>query len=88
MSPTNKFISDLAQMANGAASALGGVREDIEMIRRGRQDRQQAAEGQVTREDFDSLVTRIEALAARIAVLEAATARPKRTKKASDNTNK
>ena len=62
---------DLAQMANGAASALGNLRSEIDVIRAGRADRQAAASGSVPREDFDAALSRIEALAARIAVLEA-----------------
>ena len=62
---------DLAQMANGAASALGNLRSEIEVIRAGRADRQAAASGSVPREDFDAALSRMEALAARIAVLEA-----------------
>ena len=62
---------DLAQMANGAASALGNLRSEIDVIRAGRADRQAAASGAVPREDFDAALSRIEAIAARIAVLEA-----------------
>ena len=68
--PSYIFL-DLAQMANGAASALGNLRSEFDVIRAGRADRQAAASGSVLREDFDSALTRIEALAARIAVLEA-----------------
>ena len=68
--PSYIFL-DLAQMANGAASALGNLRSEIEVIRAGRADRQAAASGSVPREDFDAALSRIEALAARIAVLEA-----------------
>jgi len=74
MKPTRKIPSDifidLAQMANGAASALGSLRSEMDVIRAGRADRQAAASGSVTREDFDAALSRIEALAARIAVLE------------------
>ena len=62
---------DLAQMANGAASALGSLRSEMDVIRAGRADRQAAASGSVPREDFDAALSRIEALSARIAVLEA-----------------
>ena len=62
---------DLAQMANGAASALGNLRSEMDVIRAGRADRQAAASGSVPREDFDAALSRIEALAARITVLEA-----------------
>ena len=68
--PSYIFL-DLAQMANGAASALGNLRSEIDVIRYGRADRQAAASGSVPREDFDAALSRIEALAARIAVLEA-----------------
>ena len=68
--PSHIFF-DLAQMANGAASALGNLRSEIDVIRAGRADRQAAASGAVPREDFDAALSRIEALAARIAVLEA-----------------
>jgi len=74
MRPTRKIPSDiftdLAQMANGAASALGSLRSEMDVIRAGRADRQAAASGSVPREDFDAALSRIEALAARIAVLE------------------
>ena len=67
--PSYIFL-DFAQMANGAASALGNLRSEIDVIRAGRADRQAAASGSVPREDFDAALSRIEALAARIAVLE------------------
>ena len=65
------LISDLAQVANGAASALGSVREEIENIVSARTERALNARGLVTREDFDALRTRHEALAARLAAVEA-----------------
>ena len=65
------IFSDLAQMANGAASALGSLRAEMDVIWAGRADRQAAASGSVPREDFDAALSRLEALAARIAVLEA-----------------
>ena len=65
------FISDLAQMANGAASALGSMREEIENIVSARTERALNARGLVTREEFDALRTRHEALAARLAAMEA-----------------
>jgi hypothetical protein len=49
-------MSDLAQMANGAASALGGVREEIDNMIRHRLERTLNARGLVTREEFDALV--------------------------------
>ena len=67
----SRFISDMAQVANGAATALGGLREEIDNIARQRSERHQNASGLVTREEYDALQTRHEALAARVAVLEA-----------------
>ena len=71
MRSRSRLISDMAQMANGAATALGGLREEIDNIARQRTERHQNASGLVTREEHDALQTRHEALAARIAVLEA-----------------
>ena len=84
MAPRSNFISDIAKMANGAATALGGVREEIDNMIRQRMERTLNARGLVTREEFDALRTRHEAMAARVAVLEAGTAagespRPKKT---------
>ena len=67
---SNLFL-DFAQVANGAASALGSLRAEMDVIRAGRADRQAAVSGSVPREDFDAALSRIEALAARIALLEA-----------------
>lgn len=73
------FISDLAQVANGAASAFSSMREEIENIVSARTERALNARGLVTREEFDALRTRHEALAARLAAIEAdrAVAQPK-----------
>ena len=67
----SRFISDMAQVANGVATALGGLREEIDNIARQRTERHQNASGLVTREECDALQTRHEALAARVAMLEA-----------------
>ena len=67
----SRFISDIAQVANGGATALGGLREEIDNIARQRTERHQNASGLVTREEYDALQTRHEALAARVALLEA-----------------
>ena len=72
MAMRSSFMSDLAQMANGAASALGGVREEIDNMIRHRLERSLNARGLVTREEFDALSTRHDAVAARLAALEAA----------------
>ena len=70
MAPRSNFMADLAQMANGAASAFGGMREEVDNLIRQRMERSLNARGLVTREEFDALSTRHEALAARIALLE------------------
>ena len=69
-------MADIAQMANGAASALGGMREEVDNLIRQRMERSLSARGLVTREDFDALLTRHEALAARLAFLESTMASP------------
>ena len=90
MALRNNFISDLAQVANGAASALGGVREEIDNMIRQRMERTLNARGLVTREEFDALRTRHEALAARLAILEAgeSTAQAKAESKAESKPKK
>ena len=71
MAIRSNFMADLAQMANGAASALGGMREEIDNLIRQRKERSLNARGLVTREEFDALCTRHEAIAARLTALEA-----------------
>ena len=66
----SRLISDMAQMANGAASALGGIREEVDNIVKQRTERSLNARGLVTREEFDPLRTRHDAVAARLAALE------------------
>ena len=66
----SRLISDMAQMANGAASALGGIREEVDNIVKQRTERSLNARGLVTREEFDALRTRHDAVAARLAALE------------------
>lgn len=70
MTPRSNFMADLAQMANGAASAFGGMREEVDNLIRQRMERSLNARGLVTREEFDALSTRHAALAARLALLE------------------
>ena len=71
MAMRSNFMADVAQMANGAASAFGGLREEIDNIIRQRIERGLSARGLVTREEFDALRTRHEAVSARLAALEA-----------------
>ena len=71
MAVRSNFISDIAKMANGAATALTGLREEIDNMIRQRMERALNSRGLVTREEFDALRTRHEAMSARVAVLEA-----------------
>ena len=76
MAPRSNFMADIAQMANGAASAFGGMREEVDSLIRQRMERSLNARGLVTREEFDALRTRHEALAARLAFFESTMASP------------
>lgn len=78
----SRFISDMAQVANGAASALGGIREELDNIVKQRTERGLNAQGLVTREEFDALRTRHDAMAARVAELESRLAKAEEPKKA------
>ena len=71
MAMRSNFVADLAQIANGVASAVGGMREEIDNMIRQRMERSLNARGLVTREEFDALRPRHEAVAARLAALEA-----------------
>ena len=64
------LLSDFAQMASGAASALGGVRGEMDLAIQSQLERLLANRGLVTREDFEAAEARIAALSARIATLE------------------
>ena len=77
MKARQDILSDLATMANGAASALSSLREEFYTMKKSHQERSQNEAGIVTREEFDALVTRLDALASRIAFLEAAQKAPK-----------
>ena len=70
MALRSNLMADIAQMANGAASAFGGMREEVDNLIRQRMERSLNARGLVTREEFDALRTRHEALVARLALLE------------------
>jgi BMFP domain-containing protein YqiC len=76
MAPRSNFMTDIVQMANGAASAFGGMREEVDNLIRQRMERSLNARGLVTREEFDALRTRHEALAARLAFVESSMASP------------
>ena len=95
MQVDNRFLDDLARVANGAAGALSGVREEVEALVRQRAERFLADMDLVTRDEFEAIKAvaakarlEQEALEARVAVLEAAlfdlqksALKPRRTRK-------
>jgi len=73
----NRFFDDMARVAGGAASALSGVRDEIEARLRGQLERILAGMDLVSREEFEAVKAMAakaraenEALEARIAALE------------------
>ena len=95
MQVDNRFLDDLARVANGAAGALSGVREEVEALVRQRAERFLADMDLVTRDEFEAVKAGAakarreqEALEARVAALEAAlfdlqksALKPRRTRK-------
>ena len=82
MQTENRIMDDLAKLASGAASALQGVRDEIEAAVRARVERKLAELDLVTREEFEvvrDMAARAreenEALNARLRKLEAAAAK-------------
>lgn len=61
MQVENRFLDDLAKVANGALGALSGVREEIEALVKQRVERFLAEMDLVTREEFEA----VKAVAAR-----------------------
>ena len=102
MQVDNRFLDDLARVANGAVGALSGVREEVEAMVRQRAERLLADMDLVTREEFEAVKAvaakarlEQEALAARVADLEAALAelrkpapKPRRTRKSTTDSKK
>ena len=90
MQVDNRFLDDLARVANGAVGALSGVREEVEAMVRQRAERLLTDMDLVTREEFEAVKAvaakvrlEQEALEDRVAPLEAALAelqKPKRSK--------
>ena len=64
------LFSDFASMASGAASAFGGMRQEIELLVQSQVEKILAKRGLVSREDFEAAEARITSLGARIAQLE------------------
>lgn len=97
MQTDNRIFDDIARVASGALSALGGVKDEIETRVRERIERLAAEMDLVTREELDAakavavkartaqedLEAKVAALEARVADLEAARSPSKpRTRKA------
>ena len=90
MQSQNRFFDDVARVASGAAGALAGVRGEIEARLREQLERALSGMDLVSREEFEAvkamaakareeqelLLRRVEALEARLAVLEADAGRP------------
>lgn len=88
----NRLFDDLARVAGGALGALSGLREEIELLVRGRVERVLADMELVPREEFDvvkamaaqarseneALLARIESLEQRLAAKPAAAGAPGR----------
>ena len=81
MQVDNRFLDDLARIANGAVGALSGVQEEVEALIRQRAQRLLADMDLVTRDEFEAVKAvaakarlEQEALEGRVATLEAALA--------------
>jgi BMFP domain-containing protein YqiC len=82
MQTDNRLLDDIARAASGALGAFAGVRAEIESQVRAVLDSWLKGQNLVTRDEFDAVKAMAaaaraenEALAARLAVLEAAQAR-------------
>ncbi|MBM3601521.1 MAG: accessory factor UbiK family protein [Alphaproteobacteria bacterium] len=78
MQTENRFFDDLARLAGGAMGAVAGLRAEFESLMRQQVDRMIAGMDLVRREEFDAVQAMAakarleqEALAKRVAVLEA-----------------
>ena len=76
MQTRNKMLDDISQLMTNAMGVAQGAREEAETAVKSVIDRWLADQDFVTREEFDALRTRHEALAARLAFLESAMASP------------
>ena len=81
MQVDNRFLDDLARVANGAVGAMSGVKEEVEALVKQRAERFMADMDLVTREEFEAVKevaakARLEqeALEARVTALETALA--------------
>jgi len=84
MQSQNRIFDDLAKVAGGALSALGGLKQEVEAMVRDRFERFMAEGNFVRREEFDAVQAMAaaarmeqEKLNARVAALEAELAKKK-----------
>lgn len=91
----NRFLDDIARVANGAIGALSGLREEVESLVKQRVERFLADMDLVTREEFEAVKavaakarTEQEALETRLAALEAGPAKRARKPAAKTKTAK
>jgi len=82
MQVENRFLDDLARVANGAIGALSGIRTEIEALVKQRVERLLADMDLVTRDEFEAVKavaakarSEQEVLETRVAALEAAMAK-------------
>ena len=81
MKKGSTIISDIGQMAKGAATLVDDMRLDVKNMMNARVERKQNKANLVTYEDFEALTTRLENLASRITFLEVSIENNKSTKK-------
>ena len=95
MQSRNPFLDDLARVASGAMTTLGGVREEVENRFRERMERVAAelelvtreeheavrAMAQKAREEQEALTERVDRLEARLAALEVPAAKAETSRK-------
>lgn len=96
MQTTGRLFDDIAKVANGAMGALGGVKQEAEAVVKQRVERILADMDLVPRDEFDAmadvarrareeqekLTAKVAELEARLAKLEAPSAKKTRAKKA------
>ena len=80
MKQRSTIISDIGQMAKGAAFLVDDMRSDLKNMINARDERKQNNANLVTYEDFEALTIRLESLASRITFLEAKTENKKSPK--------
>lgn len=95
MQTSNRLLDDIAKMANGAASAVTGVKGDIEGMARRRLEKLLVEQNLVSRDEFEAVKavaanarTAQEKLEKRVQELEAQLSGKKQTKKTDQKTAK